>query len=184
MADEVVRILSIDGGGIRGIIPAIVVNKLLGNIRAQDAFHIITGTSTGGIIASGLAKPNPMTPQEIVNLYVDKGTSIFREIDPGSGGPKYNANVLLGYLGEEFNKTRLSDINVSGTEAELLVPSYAIGLPKEKPPATLVRQCFFAVGKLGAFFWKTAQLKVNMIFDSAVSHEQRLLRRPILRPRK
>ncbi len=54
MSGETVRILSIDGGGIRGIIPAVVVDRLLGSTVAQDAFHIITGTSTGGIIASGL----------------------------------------------------------------------------------------------------------------------------------
>jgi uncharacterized protein len=50
MAD-VVRILSIDGGGIRGIIPTMVLRALLGKTKAQDAFHIIAGTSTGGIIA-------------------------------------------------------------------------------------------------------------------------------------
>ncbi len=51
MADKI-RILSIDGGGIRGIIPAMVLKALLPeNRKAQDAFHLIAGTSTGGIIA-------------------------------------------------------------------------------------------------------------------------------------
>ena len=43
-----VRILAIDGGGIRGIIPAMIIQALLGSRRAQDVFHIISGTSTGG----------------------------------------------------------------------------------------------------------------------------------------
>jgi uncharacterized protein len=68
-----IRILSIDGGGIRGIIPAMVLQALLGKLKAQDVFHIIAGTSTGGIRACGLAKPNPLDPQAIVDLYVQHG---------------------------------------------------------------------------------------------------------------
>jgi patatin-like phospholipase/acyl hydrolase len=63
-----IRILSIDGAGIRGIIPAMVLQALLGKLKAQDVFHIIAGTSTGGIRACGLAKPNPVEPEQIVNL--------------------------------------------------------------------------------------------------------------------
>ena len=79
-----IRILSIDGGGIRGIIPAMVLQALLGKLKAQDVFHIIAGTSTGGITACGLAKPNPVGPQEIVDLYVKHGGDIFRKslLDP------------------------------------------------------------------------------------------------------
>ena len=76
---ETIRILSIDGGGIRGIIPAMVIQALLGSHKAQDAFHIIAGTSTGGIIACGLAKPNPVGIQDIINLYVDHGGEIFKK---------------------------------------------------------------------------------------------------------
>jgi hypothetical protein len=65
---ERIRILSIDGGGIRGITPAMVIKALLGDVKAQDAFHIIAGTSTGGIIACGLAKPDPVSIQKIVDL--------------------------------------------------------------------------------------------------------------------
>ncbi|AMV20004.1 patatin-like phospholipase family protein [Planctomyces sp. SH-PL14] len=52
------RILSIDGGGIRGIIPAALLQQLeadLGDRRLCDVFDIIAGTSTGSIIAAGLA---------------------------------------------------------------------------------------------------------------------------------
>jgi uncharacterized protein len=84
MSDDVVRFLSIDGGGIRGIIPAMVLAALLKDRNAQDVFHLIAGTSTGGIIASGLAKPNPMTLTEITNLYVEHGAEIF---NPTTGLP-------------------------------------------------------------------------------------------------
>ncbi len=53
------RILSIDGGGIRGILPAAILAEIegryLGGKSAGDYFDLITGTSTGGIIALGLS---------------------------------------------------------------------------------------------------------------------------------
>jgi len=77
-----IRILSIDGGGIRGIIPAMVIQALLGELEARDVFHIIAGTSTGGIIACGLAKPNPISLKSIINLYKEHGSEIFKK--PGN----------------------------------------------------------------------------------------------------
>ncbi len=146
MSDDVVRILSIDGGGIRGIIPAMVLGALLKDRNAQDVFHLIAGTSTGGIIASGLAKPNPMTLTEITSLYVDHGADIFNPATGSPGGilgPRYSPDALIALLGEEFEKTHLSDINASGDKAELLIPSYAIGLPKENPPGNTCAPMFF-----------------------------------------
>ena len=50
-------VLSIDGGGIRGIIPAMVLDHLetATGHRAADLFDLMVGTSTGGILALGLA---------------------------------------------------------------------------------------------------------------------------------
>ena len=97
MAD-VIRILSIDGGGIRGIIPTMVLKAILGNTKAQDAFHIIAGTSTGGIIASGLSKPNPIGLDQILNLYVDHGYEIFDKDSENRfhaiAGPRYQPDAL------------------------------------------------------------------------------------------
>jgi uncharacterized protein len=76
---DAIRILSIDGGGIRGIIPAMVIQALLGDLKAQDVFHIIAGTSTGGIITCGLAKPDPIDLQDIIDLYVKHGSEIFKK---------------------------------------------------------------------------------------------------------
>lgn len=73
------RILSIDGGGIRGILPASILAKVetqyLGGKSAGDYFDLITGTSTGGIIALGLSIGK--TAQSILNLYVNHGKEIF-----------------------------------------------------------------------------------------------------------
>ena len=54
------RILSIDGGGIRGIIPVTIlasIEERTGKPISQ-LFDLIAGTSTGGILALGLTKPN------------------------------------------------------------------------------------------------------------------------------
>src|SRR5690242_20269284 len=128
MADTV-RILSIDGGGIRGIIPTMVLQAILGKTKAQDAFHIIAGTSTGGIIASGLSQPNPLGLDEILSLYVDHGYEIFNKDSENHlhtvAGPRYSADALESQLQAELGETYLSEVK----NAELLVPGYAIRLP-------------------------------------------------------
>ena len=151
MSDDVVRILSIDGGGIRGIIPAMVLQTLLKDRNAQDVFHLVAGTSTGGIIACGLAKPNPMTLTEIIGLYVEHGAEIFNPASGSGGilGPKYSPAALMKYLGEEFEKTHLSDINASGDKTELLIPSYAIGLPRESSRQHVFADVFPKLGSTG-----------------------------------
>ena len=56
---DTIRILSIDGGGIRGIVPAIVLSAIE-NWTGQPVsklFDLVAGTSTGGILALGLLKP-------------------------------------------------------------------------------------------------------------------------------
>ncbi len=142
MSDRI-RILSIDGGGIRGIIPAMVIKALLGDVRARDAFHIIAGTSTGGIIACGLAKPNPISIDDIIDLYIDHGGEIFRKglIDWRHyiHGPRYSPINLEKYLASELGGTYLSEVK----DVELLVPSYAIRLPKEDPPGNRCAPMFF-----------------------------------------
>ncbi len=72
------RILSIDGGGIRGIIPAMVLAEIEARAGrpAHELFDLIAGTSTGGIIACAVAVPRPA--EELVALYLTEGPEIFR----------------------------------------------------------------------------------------------------------
>lgn len=80
-------ILSIDGGGIRGLIPAIIIEELARRLKGpamHEVFDLIGGTSTGGIIAAGLTCPNPKnkkiaacTPTDLVKLYANEGKDIF-----------------------------------------------------------------------------------------------------------
>lgn len=72
------RILCIDGGGIRGTFPAAFLAGLeeqLDGRRIGSYFDLIAGTSTGGIIAIGLAMG--LRASEILDLYVEKGPYIF-----------------------------------------------------------------------------------------------------------
>ncbi|MDI7861332.1 patatin-like phospholipase family protein [Rhizobiaceae bacterium n13] len=81
-------ILSIDGGGIRGLIPALILSDLakrLDDRPLHECFDLIGGTSTGAIIAAGLACPNPRnhakaacTPDNLVKLYAEEGKDIFK----------------------------------------------------------------------------------------------------------
>jgi patatin-like phospholipase/acyl hydrolase len=55
---QLIKVLSIDGGGIRGIIPAMIlahIEELTGKPIAE-LFNLVAGTSTGGILALGLTK--------------------------------------------------------------------------------------------------------------------------------
>jgi Patatin-like phospholipase len=136
MADEIIRILSIDGGGIRGIIPARILQRIedATGKSASDLFHLMAGTSTGGIIGCGLVKGK--TAREMAELYADRGGEIFHRslwdkvttID-GLSNPDYDAGPLEKILGQELGDTWLSEVH----GAELLVPSYAIQLPFEQP---------------------------------------------------
>lgn len=83
------RVLAIDGGGIRGIIPATVLVDLERRLAPRSlatVFDLIVGTSTGGIIALGLTAPDgehPRNPAErLLDFYLSDGETIF----PG-GGP-------------------------------------------------------------------------------------------------
>jgi patatin-like phospholipase/acyl hydrolase len=71
------RILSLDGGGIKGAFPAAVLAKLEQDIgkAAVDYFDLIAGTSTGGIIALGLGLGK--STGEIVEFYRQHGPTIF-----------------------------------------------------------------------------------------------------------
>lgn len=79
--DRRFRILSLDGGGIRGIFPASVLAELEQRFCAgrlvSEYFDLIAGTSTGGIIALGLGAG--LSASEMKALYVERGQEIFPE---------------------------------------------------------------------------------------------------------
>jgi uncharacterized protein len=118
------QILSLDGGGIKGLFSAAVLARFeedLG-VTIADHFDLITGTSTGGIIALGLGLG--MRPREIVQFYVSQGPKIFRQTRWWTSlcslfRRKYPQEPLKTALQECVGDKRLAD-----SKKRLVIPSY------------------------------------------------------------
>ncbi|HSJ73570.1 MAG TPA: patatin-like phospholipase family protein [Miltoncostaeaceae bacterium] len=80
-----IRALAIDGGGVRGIVPATVLAALedLSGRRVHELFDLVAGTSTGAILALGLTRPSPQAAGDLGGLYAERGGAIF----PPAGEP-------------------------------------------------------------------------------------------------
>jgi patatin-like phospholipase/acyl hydrolase len=113
-----VKALAIDGGGIRGLIPALVLAEIERRTGRPMAtmVDLIAGTSTGGIIACGLARPDPMPAAEIATLYQTDGPEIFdrsalKIITSANGylDERYDSDGLVEVLRRHLGDTRLPD---------------------------------------------------------------------------
>jgi patatin-like phospholipase/acyl hydrolase len=128
------KILSIDGGGLRGLIPLLVlkeVEKITGK-KIHELFDLIVGTSTGGIIACGLTatkdgKTPLLTIDELIELYTTKGgvifpykNNLFTKIS-SLFDPKFKADGLDKTLNEYF-----LDLKLNNTLKPIIVSSYDI----------------------------------------------------------
>ncbi len=115
------QILSLDGGGIKGIFAASVLAAMeedLG-INICDHFDLIAGTSTGGIIAIGLGLG--MRPREIVEFYLNHGKAIFpqRYLIHQLFRSKYSPEPLENALKECFQDKRFGE-----SKKRLVIPAY------------------------------------------------------------
>lgn len=116
------RILSLDGGGIRGVLTATILEEIERKIQGQalkEFFHLIAGTSTGAILAAGIAKG--YSAQQLVAIYQNKGKRIFPISRPQThnrwqwlhnlNNPQYENEGLKDVLQEEFGgNTLLKDL--------------------------------------------------------------------------
>lgn len=128
-------ILALDGGGIRGIIPALVLADLEQRTGrpVADSFDLIAGTSTGGIIALALTVPDQhgrprWRASDLVALYEHEGARIFshhlRSSLRGLGGmihEKYDAAGL-----ERIVSAYCGDARLSQAVTDVLVTSYDV----------------------------------------------------------
>jgi patatin-like phospholipase/acyl hydrolase len=127
------RVLAIDGGGIRGLIPALVLTELerRASRRTFEMFDLIAGTSTGGILACALCAPDALPASELVRLYTEEGPkifdrSLFQRIQSADGllDEKYDDAALDSALERFLEHKRLAE-----TRPDLIVPSYDTALP-------------------------------------------------------
>jgi patatin-like phospholipase/acyl hydrolase len=121
------QILSLDGGGVKGIFAAGVLAAIEDDLKIKiaDHFDLIAGTSTGGIIAVGLGLG--LSPRELVEFYLSEGPKIF----PQWCGikslqhwmfRKYSSKPLEDALKRCFKGMRLGD-----SKKRLVIPSYNLG---------------------------------------------------------
>jgi len=134
------RILAIDGGGIKGALPAAflaTVEEATGK-SIVDNFDLVAGTSTGGIIALGIGLG--MTAAEILDFYEREGPAIFQQDSELSSSalsrvmgffgrhyrsarrivlPKYDAVALRTALDRAFREQRLGE-----SKTRLVIPAF------------------------------------------------------------
>jgi patatin-like phospholipase/acyl hydrolase len=133
---DVLKVLSIDGGGIRGIIPATILAEIERRTGTRTArlFDLVAGTSTGGILALGLACPGAdgeprLSAAELCALYESEGRRIFDRslwhrilALENLADEKYEAggleDVLREYLGEARLKDAVTEVLVTAYELE------------------------------------------------------------------
>ncbi|CAL5366618.1 unnamed protein product [Camellia sinensis] len=141
---ELRTVLSIDGGGIRGIIPSIILNFLEAQLqkldgedaRIADYFDVIAGTSTGGLVTAMLTAPNEknrplFAAKDIKAFYLDHCPKIFPQkrrpfanatkVIRALSGPMYDGKYLHCLVKEMLGNTRLNQ-----TLTNVVVPTFDI----------------------------------------------------------
>ncbi|CAG8691638.1 13973_t:CDS:2, partial [Racocetra persica] len=139
--NSVYRILSIDGGGVRGVLPALWLSEL--EYRAHrpisQLFNMVTGTSTGGIIAAGLSMPRfefsnsklPLSTIDLLEFYQNQVKSIFTLSNKwnisSKSATKYTDDGRFSMLSKYFGKTLLSQASI-----ELIIPAVNVNNLRSK----------------------------------------------------
>jgi phospholipase, patatin family len=124
---KVFKILSIDGGGIKGLYSSTIIEHLESkyNCSISDHFDMLCGTSTGGLIALALSLKIPAST--LSNLYIKKGSKIFPNIPIINfikqvlWGGKYKDKQLRKNLQEIFEDRKIGESNNL-----LCIPTYSL----------------------------------------------------------
>jgi patatin-like phospholipase/acyl hydrolase len=129
------RILSIDGGGVRGLIPAMLLAEIERRTgrSAAGLFDLVAGTSAGGLLALGLTLPHDGRPKysaaEMVSLFTADSPRIFARTPArvlatldGLVDEKYPAGSFEDLLHQYFGEARLSE-----ALTDVIVPAYELG---------------------------------------------------------
>ena len=112
------RVVSIDGGGIRGLVTTILLQRIIATPGLENLFgtiDLVAGTSTGGLLALGIA--HQLDLQRIREVYVEKGPKIFADswlddlVDLGKiRGADYDIKPLRRELRDLFGDATLGSL--------------------------------------------------------------------------
>jgi patatin-like phospholipase/acyl hydrolase len=123
-----VKVLAIDGGGIRGLIPALVLEEIERRTGqpAAELFDLVAGTSTGAIITCALTRPQPMPAARVAEIYEQEGPEIFdrsslQTIESVGGllDERYDARGLVTSL-----RRHLGDVRLAEATTAILLTTY------------------------------------------------------------
>lgn len=113
------RVLSLDGGGIRGLVTTILLQRIVATPGLQnflERIDLVSGTSTGGLLALGIA--HQLDLQTIRCMYIEKGPKIFDDswlddlVDLGKlRGADYDIKPLRREVEKLFGDTKLGDLD-------------------------------------------------------------------------
>ncbi|XP_038975347.1 patatin-like protein 2 isoform X1 [Phoenix dactylifera] len=147
---SLVTVLSIDGGGVRGIIPGTILAFLESKLqdldgedaRIADYFDVVAGTSTGGLVTAMLTAPNKnnrplFAADDITKFYLENSPKIFPQktgifsstcnLFTVVTGPKYDGKYLHSIIRELLGETRLhqalTNIVIPTFDIKLLQPT-------------------------------------------------------------
>lgn len=129
------RVLAIDGGGIRGLLPGVVLAELerLSGHATHELFDLIAGSSAGGLVACALTVPGDQggarwTANEVTGIFEREGSRIFRRTLGrslrtrfGFSRPRYSDEALNEVLTDYLGSMRLRDATTG-----LMVCSYDV----------------------------------------------------------
>ncbi|MBE8998677.1 patatin-like phospholipase family protein [Nostoc sp. LEGE 12447] len=150
-ANSKYKILAIDGGGIRGIIPTMILAEIEKRTQKPifSLFDLISGTSSGGILALGLTKPRldleatdtsptaQYSAEDLLQIYIEYGAEIFYEpfwekvlgqIEDIFVQPKYSSEgreeIIRQYFGDTPLENNLKEVFVTSYDIEQRIPIF------------------------------------------------------------
>ena len=121
------RVLTVDGGGVRGVIPAIVLERLCGEPGLEgwlDRADFLAGTSTGGLIVLSLAAGIDVT--ELRGLYEKRAADVFADNlfdDVKDVGKLFGADYRVANLERVVHEV-LGDVTLADLDTRVLVTAF------------------------------------------------------------
>lgn len=119
-----IRVLAIDGGGVRGLIPATLIAHIEKEVARpiSDTFNVLAGTSTGALIVSALSRPHSVIDAETMRrFYEEEPLTIFprrRRLSQVRARPKRQSDF------DQALQTVLGGLRVADCATEILIPAF------------------------------------------------------------